>query len=59
MKDINFVETDTNTIKNNIITGYETLTGVTLSRAHPVRLFLEALAAIIVWLMNQINFAAR
>lgn len=59
MKDINFVETDTNTIKNNIITGYETLTGVTLSRAHPVRLFLEALAAIIVWLMNQINFAAK
>ncbi len=59
MKDINFVETDTNTIKNNIITGYEALTGVTLSRAHPVRLFLEALAAIIVWLMNQINFAAK
>ena len=59
MKDINFVETYTNTIKNNIIKGYETLTGVTLSRAHPVRLFLEALAAIIVWLMNQINFAAK
>ena len=59
MKDINFVETDTNTIKNNIITGYETLTGAKLSRAHPVRLFLEALAAIIVWLMNQINFAAK
>lgn len=59
MKDINFVETDTNTIKEHIITGYEELTGETLSRAHPVRLFLEALAAIIAWLMNQINFSAK
>ena len=59
MKDINFVETDTNTIKEHILTGYEELTGETLSRAHPVRLFLEALAAIIAWLMNQINFSAK
>lgn len=59
MKDINFVETDTSTIKQNIIAGYEALTGTSLSRAHPVRLFLEALAAIIIWLLNQINFSAR
>lgn len=59
MKDINFVETDTSTIKQNIISGYEELTGTTLSRAHPVRLFLEALAAIIIWLLNQINFSAK
>lgn len=59
MKDINFVETDTSTIKQNIISGYEELTGTTLSRAHPVRLFLEAIAAIIIWLLNQINFSAK
>ena len=59
MNDINFVETDTNTIKQNIIAGYEELTGISLSRAHPVRLFLEALASIIIWLLNQINFSAK
>ena len=59
MNDINFVETDTNTIKQNIIAGYEELTGISLSRAHPVRLFLEALASMIIWLLNQINFSAK
>lgn len=58
MKDIEFVDTDTSTIKQNIISAYEALTGTTLSRADPVRLFLEALAAIIAWLINQINYAA-
>lgn len=59
MKDIHFVEIDTNTIKQYVISTYEELTGETLARAHPVRLFLETLAAIICWLMANVDYAAR
>lgn len=34
--DINFVETDTDQIKTNIITIYESLTGRTLAQGDPV-----------------------
>lgn len=59
ISEINFVDTDTNTIKNQVINTYEAITGTSLARAAPVRLFLEALADIIVQQRVQINYAAK
>lgn len=59
INEINFVDTDTNTIKEEVIAAYEALAGVTLSRADPIRLFLESLAAVIVRQRTWINYAAK
>lgn len=56
---IDFVNTDTSEIKREVIATYEALTGTTLARAAPVRLFLEALADIIVHQRVKINHAAN
>ena len=45
--DISFVETDTETIANALIRGYETFTGRTLYPADPARLFILWVADII------------
>ena len=47
MADISFCETDTETVEQAVITTYQGLTGTTLYPGDPVRLFLEALAAVI------------
>ena len=47
MADISFCETDTETVEQAVITTYQGLTGTTLYPGNPVRLFLEALAAVI------------
>lgn len=57
--DISFVETDTETIKNALIRGYETLTGRTLYPADPVRLFILWVADIIVQERVNIDFSAK
>lgn len=46
--DINFVETDTEEITNELITQYESLTGRTLYPADPVRVFILWTADVIV-----------
>lgn len=45
---VQFCETDAQTIENSIITIYEKLTDTTLFPGDPVRLFLEALAAVVI-----------
>lgn len=47
LPDIEFADTDTATIEQGIITYYESVSGKKLYPGDPVRLFLEALAAII------------
>lgn len=59
MKDIEFVDTDTATIKANIITVYEGLSGRTLAAGDPVRLFLESVASIIAQQRSIINFTGK
>lgn len=57
--DINFVETDTDQIKTNIITIHESLTGRTLAQGDPVRLFLETIASVIAQQKAAINFTGK
>lgn len=56
---IEFVKTDAETIKNNIITLYEEITGRTLSSADPVRLFLLTICYVIVLQQNCINYTGK
>lgn len=57
--DIDFVNTDTNTIKTIIINLYEEITGRTISTADPIRLFLLTISYIEVLLLNAINYTGR
>lgn len=59
MNDIEFVNTDTNTIKTNVITVYEGLSGRTLAAGDPIRLFLESVAGIIAQQRAIINFTGK
>lgn len=47
LPEVNFVEADTNTIKAEIIAGYERAAGRSLAHGDPVRLFLESVASVI------------
>ena len=42
LEDVNFVDTDTDTIKKEIIASYEAIAGRTLATADPIRLFWKA-----------------
>ena len=59
LPDVDFIETDSSTIEAAIINRYETLAGRSLAKGDPVRLFLEALAAVIIQQRTAINLAAR
>lgn len=59
MNEITFADTDTGKIKDNIIQIYESLSGRTLARADPIRLFLESVAAIIVQQRVIIDYGAK
>ena len=55
LPDIDFVDIDASTIEAEIINEYETITGRTLQRGDPVRLFLLTIANIIILLLNRLN----
>lgn len=57
--DIDFVETDTETIVNSLISKYESLTGRTLYPADPVRIFILWTADVLVKERALINNAAK
>lgn len=59
MPDVNFIETDPEKIKSDIINRYETATGRTLSAGDPVRLFLLTIASEIIQLRQVFNHGAR
>lgn len=59
MNDIEFVNTDTDTIKASVITAYEGLSGRTLAAGDPIRLFLESVASIIAQQRAIINFTGK
>ncbi|NPV30551.1 MAG: baseplate J/gp47 family protein [Firmicutes bacterium] len=56
---IEFVSTDVGEIEANIITVYEGISGRKLAPGDPVRLFLQAIAAIIAQQRVLINYAAK
>lgn len=57
--DISFVDTDTETVKNALIRGFEKITGRTLYPADPVRLFILWVADIIIQERVNIDFSAK
>ncbi|MBP2655419.1 MAG: baseplate assembly protein [Firmicutes bacterium] len=56
---VTFCETDSTTIESSIITTYEAISGKTLASGDPVRLFLLAIASIIVQQRTLINNAGK
>jgi phage-related baseplate assembly protein len=59
LQEVNFLETDANKIKSEIILHYENASGRTLADGDPVRLFLLAIADIIISLRNAVNITAQ
>ncbi|WP_026766138.1 baseplate assembly protein [Selenomonas ruminantium] len=59
ISDIDFLDTDTDTIKSAVIGEYEELTARTLATADPVRLFLESIASIIAQQRVLINYTGK
>ena len=57
--DISYVETDTETIVNTLIQGYEKIAGRTLYPADPARLFILWIADIIIQERVNIDFSAK
>lgn len=59
LPDVKFVDTDTETVMNTLISSYQTMTGRTLYPADPVRIFISWLASIIVQERELINESAK
>lgn len=59
LTDVNFVETDTDTIKREVIAAYEKIADRTLAQGDPIRLFLETIAAIIAQQRSLINYTGK
>lgn len=59
LPEVNFLETDAETIKAEIITGYEQASGRTLAAGDPVRLYLLSLATVIIQQRTAVNLAAQ
>lgn len=56
---VNFLETDAETIRSQIITGFEQASGGTLAAGDPRRLFLLSIADVIIQQRTAINLAAQ
>lgn len=56
---VNFLETDAETIRSQIITGFEQASGETLAAGDPRRLFLLSIADVIIQQRTAINLAAQ
>lgn len=59
LPEVNFLETDAETIRSQIITGFEQASGDTLAAGDPRRLFLLSIADVIIQQRTAINLAAQ
>lgn len=59
LPEVNFLETDAETIRSQIITGFEKASGDTLAAGDPRRLFLLSIADVIIQQRTAINLAAQ
>ena len=59
LPEVEFLETDAETIKAEIITGYEQASGRALAAGDPVRLYLLSLATVIIQQRTAVNLAAQ
>lgn len=59
LPEVNFLETDSDTIRSQIITGFEQASGESLAAGDPRRLFLLSIADVIIQQRTAINLAAQ
>ncbi|MBQ7578285.1 MAG: baseplate J/gp47 family protein [Synergistaceae bacterium] len=59
LNDITFAEKNADIIESEIISQYENLSGRTLARGDPIRLFLNSIALVIIQQRNLIDFAGK
>ena len=59
LPEIVFVDSDASKVESYILSEYENITGRSLAKGDPVRLFLLTIAAVIVLLLNKINKTGR
>ena len=59
LPEIVFVDSDASKVESYILSEYENITGRSLAKGDPVRLFLLTIAAVIVLLLNKINETGR
>ena len=59
LPEVNFLETDSETIQSQIITGFEKVSGETLAAGDPRRLFLLSIANVIIQQRAAINHAGQ
>lgn len=59
LSNVNFVESDPETIKSFVITTYESVSGRTLSPGDPIRLFLLSIADIMIQQQVAMNFVGQ
>lgn len=59
LPNVRFVETDATTVRSDIITRYESISGRVLADGDPVRLFLLSIADIVIQLRKAINTAGQ
>lgn len=59
LPEVNFLETDAETIRSQIITGFEQASGDTLAAGDPRRLFLLSITDVIIQQRTAINLAAQ
>ena len=55
LPDIVFADADASKVESYILSEYEKITGRSLAKGDPVRLFLLTITAVIVLLLNKIN----
>lgn len=59
LPEISFAETDTETIKNEVIKQYEMVAGRTLASGDPIRLFLLSIAELLIVQRNLIDYTGK
>jgi phage-related baseplate assembly protein len=59
LPEVAFCDTDATAIEQSVITVYEGMAGATLYPGDPIRLFLEALAAVIIQQRNLIDYTGK
>lgn len=59
LPDIEFVKSDVSVVEAQLVNVYEQISGRTLGRADPVRLFILVIANVIALLLNKINYTGK
>lgn len=59
LPDIDFVGADKENVVSYLMKTYTAITGRTLGKADPVRLFILVIASVVIMLLNKINYTGK